>query len=299
MQLPGATVVLQWGGVVLRPVRQPAAADGSFALCVPEDAQSATVWAEFGDDSSEEAVVTFAPGEARQVHLRVLFGDTEPGRIVGRVIDGATNRPVATAAVSVAGRAQEVQTDRQGRFALAGVPAGAHQIHVRRIGYASLEYPVAVTRGLTTELEVGLVPDPTEMEPLVVTAIRPRRLEVGGSTSASTTANWSAGAPSSPWRTSTAAAPSVSRTCWPTRPASASGVPAPVFATAGSKVRGRRAASRRAAAGSGPTSTALRCPPRIWTRSCSRWRSPASRYTRALPSCRQSSAATMRVAASS
>ncbi len=107
LQLPGATVVLQWSDVVLRPIRQPTGADGSFSLCIPEDAQAATVWAEFGDDSSEEAVVTFEPGTAQQVHLRVLFGEAEPGRIVGRVLDVATDRPVATAALSIAGRAQE------------------------------------------------------------------------------------------------------------------------------------------------------------------------------------------------
>ena len=180
LQLPGATVMLQWSDVVLRPIRQPAGADGSFSLCIPEDAQAATVWAEFGDDSSEEAVVTFEPGTAQQVHLRVLFGEAEPGRLVGRVLDVATDRPVATAALSIAGRAQEVQSDRQGRFALAGVPAGNHQIEVRRIGYAPLEYPVTVTRGLTTELDISLVPAPTEMEPLVITAVRPRRLEIEG-----------------------------------------------------------------------------------------------------------------------
>ncbi len=180
LALPGATVVLRWTDVVLRPIRDPAAADGRFSLCIPRDASGATLWAEFGDDSSEEAVVTFEPGTTREVQLRVLFGTVQPGRIVGRVLDGATEDPVATAAVSVVGRPQEAQSDRQGRFALSGVPAGEHSIEVRRIGYASLRYPVTVIRGLTTELEIGLVPSPVEMEPLVATATRPRRLEIKG-----------------------------------------------------------------------------------------------------------------------
>lgn len=51
---------------------------------------------------------------------------------------------------------------------------------MRHLGYAALEYPVTVTRGLTTEVDIGLTPDPLELEPLVVTATRPRRLEVNG-----------------------------------------------------------------------------------------------------------------------
>ena len=179
--LPGATIVLRWtADDVLRPVREPAGADGALSLCVPGDARAATLWAEFGDDSSEEAVVAFEPGSAHEVHLRVLFGDAKPGRIVGRVLDATTEDPVATATLSLTGRPAQVQSDRQGRFALTGVPAGSHLLEVERIGYASLRYEVTVVRGLSTELQVGLVPAPVRMEPLVVTASRPRRLEING-----------------------------------------------------------------------------------------------------------------------
>ena len=181
LNLPGATIVLRWtAGQVFRPLREPADAEGRFSLCVPADARAATLWAEFGDDSSEETTVTFEPGTPYEVHLRVLFGDAEPGRIVGRVLDATTEDPVATATVSLSGRPAEVQSDRQGRFALTGVPAGPHLLEVDRIGYASLRYEVTVVRGLSTELQIGLVPAPVEMEPLVVTATRPRRLEVNG-----------------------------------------------------------------------------------------------------------------------
>lgn len=181
LNLPGATVVLRWtSDEVLRRAREPAGPDGRFSVCVPADARGATLWAEFGDDSSEEATVAFEPGAPYEVHLRVLFGDTEPGRIVGRVLDASTEEPVATATVSLVGRPAEVQSDRQGRFALTGVPRGEHLLEVERIGYASLRYEVTVVRGLSTELQVGLVPAPVQMEPLVVTATRPRRLEING-----------------------------------------------------------------------------------------------------------------------
>ncbi|WP_420442665.1 hypothetical protein [Candidatus Palauibacter sp.] len=41
---------------------------------------------------------------------------------------------------------------------------------MRHLGYAALTYPVTVTRGLTTEVDIGLSPDPVELEPLVADA---------------------------------------------------------------------------------------------------------------------------------
>ncbi|MYE68845.1 MAG: carboxypeptidase-like regulatory domain-containing protein, partial [Gemmatimonadetes bacterium] len=90
------------------------------------------------------------------------------------------DQPVATAAVSIAGRPEVVVSDQRGRFALSGLPVRGHELSVQHLGYAALTHPVTVTRGLTTEVEIGLSPDPVELEPLVATATRPRRLEVGG-----------------------------------------------------------------------------------------------------------------------
>ncbi len=178
--LPGATVVLRWNEARRRPVREAADTQGSFFLCVPRDAKEATVWAEFGDASSEQAVIALEPGEVRELELRVLMGTVRSGRIIGRVYDGATGDPVATAAVSVRGRARQAESNRRGGFILSGVPEGQHELEVRRIGYASLGHPVTVTRGLTTEVQIGLVPTPVEMEPLVATVTRSRRLEIKG-----------------------------------------------------------------------------------------------------------------------
>ena len=178
--LPGAIVVLLWTDGVSRPVREVAGGDGSLLLCVPMDARHATIWDELGDNSSEQAVVESDPGTSRDVELRVLIGTVEPGRVLGRVVDAETNRPLGGVAVSLVGRGTAVATDRQGHFALSGILAGEQHLEIRRIGYARLLHPLSVTSGLTTELEIALPPEALEMEPLVATVIRPRRLEIVG-----------------------------------------------------------------------------------------------------------------------
>ncbi|WP_419161141.1 carboxypeptidase regulatory-like domain-containing protein [Candidatus Palauibacter sp.] len=178
--MPGATVVLRWTDAVRRPVRKAADSEGRLLLCVPRDARQATLWAEFGDASSEEALVTLDPGMAHEVELRLLFGEMRTGRLVGLVRDARTHRPVAAAEVSVAHRAEVTGSNRRGLFVLSGLPVGEHELSVRHLGYAPLTHPVTVTRGLTTEVEIGLSPDPVELEPLVATATRPRRLEIKG-----------------------------------------------------------------------------------------------------------------------
>ncbi|MYH09940.1 MAG: carboxypeptidase-like regulatory domain-containing protein [Gemmatimonadales bacterium] len=177
---PGATVVLRWTAAERAPLREPAGADGRFHLCVPDDAREAILWAEFGDGSSEQAVVGFEPGATTAVELRILTGSAGTGRIIGQVNDGVTEDPVTAAAVSVSERTGTVETNGRGRFVLSGLPVGVQALHVRRPGYAPLRHVVAVHRGLTTEVEIGLVPTSAEMDPMVATATRPRQLEVTG-----------------------------------------------------------------------------------------------------------------------
>lgn len=180
MLLPGATVVVRWPNSTTSPTRRVTDGDGGVLLCVPSDADEAVLWAEFGDDSSGQAeLAALLPGDAREVRLRVLES-ARGGRLVGRVLDRETRRSVATAAVSVRGRPEVAETDRQGLFRLVGVPGGEHEIEVRRLGYAPLRHEIEVPGGLTTEVEIRLVRNPVELEPLVATATRLRRLEIKG-----------------------------------------------------------------------------------------------------------------------
>lgn len=178
--IPTATIVLRWTDAVERPVREAADSEGQLLLCVPPDARQATLWAEFGDASSEEQNLTLDPGVAHAVDLRLLFTETTTGRLVGQVNDARSHRPVAAAAVSVTGRREVAQSNRRGHFVLSGIPVGAYELSVRHLGYAPLTHEVTVTRGHTTEVEVRLSPDPVELAPLVATATRIRRLETQG-----------------------------------------------------------------------------------------------------------------------
>ena len=178
--LPGATVVVRWPNSARSPTRRLTDGEGGVLLCVPSDVDEAVLWAEFGDDSSGQAeLAALLPGDTREVRLRVLES-ARGGRLVGRVLDRETRRSVATAAVSVRGRPTVAETDRQGLFRLVGVPAGEHEIEVRRLGYAPLRHMIEVPGGLTTEVEIRLVRNPVELEPLVATATRSRRLEIKG-----------------------------------------------------------------------------------------------------------------------
>ena len=95
ISIPGATVVLRWTDAVRRPVREAAGPNGRLLICAPRDAGEATLWAEFGDASSEESVVALEAGMPHDVELRLLLSQTGTGRLVGLVRDAATDEPVA------------------------------------------------------------------------------------------------------------------------------------------------------------------------------------------------------------
>ena len=177
-----ATVVVQWteSERVRRPARQDLGADGRLVLCAPRDARQATLWAEAGATSSEEAVVPTVAGTIRDVPLTLRTEEKGTGRLIGQVRDAMTGDPVESAGVSVPDRLRTTETNRRGGFVLTGVPVGSQELRVRHIGYAPLSIAVDVAPGLTTEVEIGMVPDPVAMEPIVATALRSRRLEVKG-----------------------------------------------------------------------------------------------------------------------
>ena len=94
------------------------------------------------------------------------------GRITGTVSDSA-RRPLDNASVSVVGTRHGAITDANGRFTIAGVPAGRYVVRVQRLGNRVAEVgDVSVTAGATVELNVTLATAPLQLGGVVVSASR-------------------------------------------------------------------------------------------------------------------------------
>src|SRR5882757_4884636 len=66
-------------------------------------------------------------------------GPARAATLTGTVTDDASHQPIAGVQISIVGTTIGTQTDAQGRYRLAGVPAGPARLRARRIGYASSE----------------------------------------------------------------------------------------------------------------------------------------------------------------
>ena len=82
-------------------------------------------------------------------------GAQTTGVIRGKVIDGATTRPVDGAQVYVAGTELGTLTNSDGQYQFA-VRAGTVEVRTRRVGYASTTKQVTVTAGQVTDADITL-----------------------------------------------------------------------------------------------------------------------------------------------
>ncbi len=103
---------------------------------------------------------------ARPAAAQSLQGQTS---IVVAFVTDTAGRPVAGADVQVVGTSLRASTDEAGRVALLAVPTGKAVIRVRRLGFAELTIPIAVTPG-HPEARYTLHPIATDLDKVVVTA---------------------------------------------------------------------------------------------------------------------------------
>lgn len=92
--------------------------------------------------------------------------------IKGTVVDQQSEMPVIGAAVELLSvePLRGTMTDLDGRFSIAGVPVGRHNLRVSYLGYESVTIPnVLVTAGKETVLNIGLEESVLEMNEVVVT----------------------------------------------------------------------------------------------------------------------------------
>ena len=97
------------------------------------------------------------------------------GRIVGRIIDGATGVPITGAAVQLVGTTQGTQSGVDGRYTITGVRPGAVSLLARRIGYAPKTVTgLTIAAGQSIEQNVSLVTASISLQAVTVTAAKER-----------------------------------------------------------------------------------------------------------------------------
>jgi len=101
----------------------------------------------------------------------VAAQDAPLGKIIGRIVDGATGQGIAEAGVQVVGTTIGVQSGLEGRFSILRVPAGTVTLQVRRLGYAPKTITgLIVPAGGTIEQDVSLSAANVTLTAISVTA---------------------------------------------------------------------------------------------------------------------------------
>ncbi len=91
------------------------------------------------------------------------------GSIRGTVREASSQRPVEGVQVFVPGTQMSTTTDTQGRFELAGVPAGGAQVRVRAPGYSSALATTMVVAGQAVTVDFALNTSVVALDEVVVT----------------------------------------------------------------------------------------------------------------------------------
>jgi iron complex outermembrane receptor protein len=99
------------------------------------------------------------------------------GAITGRVLDSASNQPIAAVAVRIEGTARGTVTRDDGTFMLGGVPVGTVQLRAARIGYAPQVREVTVAVGAPATANFALTPAGVILEQVVTTGYGTQRRE--------------------------------------------------------------------------------------------------------------------------
>jgi TonB-linked SusC/RagA family outer membrane protein len=93
------------------------------------------------------------------------------GNIRGRATDAGTGGPVPAVQISVEGTSFGAQTTDDGSYSIQNVPAGAHVLVTRRVGYEPTRDTVNVQAGATATHDFSLRSVATSLNEVVVTAL--------------------------------------------------------------------------------------------------------------------------------
>ena len=129
--------------------------DGAFAICGIPESIIGTLQADHHGASTAELPVTLKNDLLGTAILTFGMASESVSGLDGRVTNKA-GEPVEGAQVAVAGTATLGLTRADGAFSLSGLPAGTHEVVVRKIGYAPASRVVALTRRQVRRITVVL-----------------------------------------------------------------------------------------------------------------------------------------------
>jgi outer membrane receptor for ferrienterochelin and colicins len=92
------------------------------------------------------------------------------GTITGKVTE-SNGRPLSGVVVTVQGVGLSVATSASGRYVLASVSAGQHQLLFRRIGYGAHDVSITVTADTSTTVDAVLDPEAVDLGAVVVEGV--------------------------------------------------------------------------------------------------------------------------------
>lgn len=97
--------------------------------------------------------------------------------LTGRVVADSTERPLVGASVLLPAQALHATTDSVGRFRIAGVPAGVHEVLVRLIGFEPYRGRLGFQSSDSVAIEVVMAPAVVSLpDVLVATTLTSRKL---------------------------------------------------------------------------------------------------------------------------
>uniref|UniRef100_UPI002FDFE188 beta-sandwich domain-containing protein n=1 Tax=Silanimonas lenta TaxID=265429 RepID=UPI002FDFE188 len=111
----------------------------------------------------------FAPSTSRAAEAQVV-ATRSAGIVTGTVKEAASGQFLDGARVTVAGVA--TSTNREGRFRVAGLPAGRHTVEVDFVGYAPQRFEIEVGAERGARAEVVLISTTQTLERVEVRASR-------------------------------------------------------------------------------------------------------------------------------
>jgi carboxypeptidase-like protein len=162
----GARVVAEWtadssDSTKVRRTEVRSTSGGGFRFCGVPVNTTLTLSATTDSAETAEASVVRIPPNVRLARAELTLDPVDQlalrgAMFAGVVVSDSTREPIVGAEIAVADLGKSVVTDSRGAFKLTGIPAGEHQIVVRRIGYGAADTRVMFDGHRTVERRVVL-----------------------------------------------------------------------------------------------------------------------------------------------